>query len=155
MGMSKCKYHCYKLIPYEILSNINLTTKYHRYQGTGPCSTPQYPTPPFFFFFYFSSSLTSNHRLYIHCKKKFKTRYLFNINTKCFDFYVLFSSPLIKSDKIIKIFVTELVKKIVQCSYVNVEILHLIHHAERFQAASTFYTSYLLTHRYKAFMTSE
>lgn len=121
--------------------------------------TLQYPTVPhhtlLFFFSIFSSSLTSNHRLYIHCKKKFKTRYLFNINTKCFDFYVLFSSPLIKSDKIIKIFVTELVKKIVQCSYVNVEILHLIHHAERFQAASTFYTSYLLTHRYKAFMTSE
>lgn len=121
--------------------------------------TLQYPTVPhptlLFFFSIFSSSLTSNHRLYIHCKKKFKTRYLFNINTKCFDFYVLFSRPLIKSDKIIKIFVTELVKKTVQCRYANVEILHLIHHAERFQAASTFYTSYLLTHRYKAFMTSE
>lgn len=121
--------------------------------------TLQYPTVPhptlLFFFSIFSSSLTSNHRLYIHCKKKFKTRYLFNINTKCFDFYVLFSWPLIKSDKIIKIFVTELVKKIVQCRYAHVEILHLIHHAERFQTASTFYTSYLLTHRYKVFMTSE
>lgn len=121
--------------------------------------TLQYPTVPhptlLFFFSIFSSSLTSNHRLYIHCKKKFKTRYLFNINTKCFDFYVLFSRPLIKSDKIIKIFVTELVKKIVQCRYAHVEILHLIHHAERFQTASTFYTSYLLTHRYKVFMTSE
>lgn len=120
--------------------------------------TLQYPTVPhptlLFFFSIFSSSLTSNHRLYIKEISRL-TRYLFFINTKCFDFYVLFSRPLIKSDKIIKIFVTELVKKFVQCRYAHVEILHLIHHAERFQTASTFYTSYLLTHRYKVFMTSE